>query len=142
VLLEFLKWFLFWTGLIGILVSDRFLSWIENLNPSWLRNILDVFSYKIANLPIANIFFFGLLIVACILATLQKRTETSSRARSEKATNLLSELATDLGKGSKTVYVGKEVLNELGEVKKMLSELSLDVEKLKKSRTKSSNQKK
>ena len=115
---EFVKWLFFWFGAIGIIVSNRFISWIETKNIF----ILNFFTYEIFGLPFATLFFVVILILACIFATFQKRAEITSRTRADEAASLLSELAVDLGKGPKTVYVGKEVLAELGEIKKLLSE--------------------
>ena len=121
---EFIKWLFFCLGVVGVIVSNRFVSWAKNIN------ILSFFSYEIFGLPFATLFFVGVLILACILATLQKRAEIASRTRADEAASLLSELAVDLGKGPKTVYVGEKVLAELGEIKKLLSESLVDLEKM------------
>lgn len=125
VILEFLKWLFFFSGVVGILgvwvAYDSFLGWIESLNPLWLRNAASIFSYEIiSNLPFVTVFFSGTLILGCIFATLQKRTEVASRTRADEATNLLSELAVDLSES-------KEVLNDLSGVKNVFSDLSLDL---------------
>jgi hypothetical protein len=119
---EFVKWLFFCLGAVGIIVSNRFIQWAENIN------FLSFFTFEIFDLPFATLFFAGILLLACILATLQKRAEIASRTRADEAANLLSELAVDLGKGPKTVYVGKEVLAELGEIKKLLSESLVNLE--------------
>jgi len=127
---EMLKWLFFCFGIIGILVSSRFVSWVSNLNTSLLRNILGFFTIKIFGIPLITFASSGILIFACIIATLQKNEEILSRESAERTTNLLSELASDLGKGPKTVYVGKDVLSEISEVKNIISKLSLESNKL------------
>jgi predicted flap endonuclease-1-like 5' DNA nuclease len=124
VILEFIKWFSLFMGVIGLLSYNRILQWTTNLNPLWLRNLFGILSIRIMNLPLAAFVFTGSLILGCLLATLQKRTELDNQARVDEATSIISELSKDLGKGTHTVYVGNEVLNELGEMKMILSQLS------------------
>ena len=125
---EFLKWLLFFLGVTGILANDRFVSWMRNINAP-LGNL---FSTKILEIPIAIFLFIGTILLASILSTLQKRDEIVSRERIDEVATLVSELAMDLGKGTRTVYVGGTVLNQLGEVRNTLLKLSIDLEKLKK----------
>ena len=125
--LELLKMFFFCLGFMGILSGQRFLTFINNVNPG----LGGFFSRELLGIPIAMILFSGALLLAFIIAKQQRNEDITSRERADEAALLISGLAEDLGKGGKTVYVGKEVLNELVEVKTILSGLSADMDSLK-----------
>ena len=126
-ILEFIKWLLFFFGVLGILANNQFMSWLNSINMS----LGDLFSTKIIGLPLATLCFMTTILLACIFATLQKRAEIVSRERIDEVASVVSKLAKDLGKGTRTLYVGRPVLNQLGEVRNTLSKLSMDLENLK-----------
>ena len=128
VILEFLKWIFFFSGVIGILgiwvAYDNFLSWIGSLDPVW-GSLLGFFSIEIvSNFPVATPFFMGSLILGCVFATLQKHEEVVSRAHSDEAANILSELSVDFGET-------KEVLHNLDGFRDVLNDLSIDMSEAK-----------